>query len=116
VAGLGLALALAVALGVAQLIRHDSARTEGPAAVTNGAPALPAQSTAPAEVPAPVVYVAASQEQAASALRFSAEINALRAELGQPQVSVGVLIAETGSTPALEALPGAPGTRYFDHR
>ena len=65
---------------------------------------------------APVVYIAATQEQAADLLRFSRELNALRVELGQPQVSVGVLVVGTERPLALDGLPGAPGTQFFDLR
>ena len=68
------------------------------------------------EAPAPVVYIAATREQAAYALERSGEINDLRATLGLPQESVNVLVLGTDSALTLDALPGAPGTRYFDLR
>ena len=115
VAGLGLALALAIAIGLARLGGGDAARTMSPTAVPDADHTLATPGTARLEAP-PVVYIIATQEQAAFVRQFSAEINALRAELGQPQVPVGVLVVEPGTTLALDGLPAAPGTRYYDLR
>lgn len=118
IAGLSLALplALAVAIGLVQISGNDAAGTAEPTAVAEAHHALVAEGAALAEAPRRVVYIVETQEQADHALRFIAEMNALRAELGQPQVSVGVLVAGTESTMALDGLPGAPDTRFFDLR
>lgn len=116
VAGLSLALALTAGIGLAQLKGDDSARSTERAAVSDAQPALPAQGAALGGAQRHVVYIAETEEQAAYALRFSAEINALRAGLGQPLVSVGALVVGPDGTLALDGLPGTPGTRYFDLR
>ncbi len=64
----------------------------------------------------PVVYIAGSREQAEFVARWSAELNALRADLGQQPVSVGVLVAGTDGADLRDRLPGAPGTLVFDLR
>jgi hypothetical protein len=116
IAGLGLALALTAGIGLAHFKGDDSARTTEQAAASEAQPALSAKDAALDGAQRHVVYIASSEEQAAHALRFSAEINALRAELGQPLVSVGALVVGPDSTLALEGLPGTPGTRFFDLR
>jgi hypothetical protein len=118
IAGLSLALPLALvaAIGVTQITGPEAARTAEPVVVSEAQQALPAQRAALMAAPQQLVYIAATQEQAAYALRFSAEINALRTELGQPQVPVGALVVGTDGAMALEGLPGAPGTRYLDLR
>jgi hypothetical protein len=115
-AGLSLALALAVAIGVARITGHDSTRTEGTTAAPEAGLDRPAQSAALTEAPAPILYIAATQAQAAFVLERSAEVNALRALLGQPQVSVGAVVLEAGRMPALDGLPAAPGLRVIDLR
>ena len=112
-AGALLALIAAAGIGAWQMSRDG-----GTSVVEQQAPSIPvpAERAALAEAAGPVVYIAATQEQAADLLRFSGELNALRTELGQPQVSVGVLVVEPHTALALDALPSAPGTRVFDLR
>ena len=111
--GAALALMVAASLGTWLMGRAGDPRVgEQPAA----SPPVPAAPAVRAEASPPVVYLVATPEQAAYALRFSADINALRAELGQPQESVGALVVGPDLTLALDALPGAPGTRYYDLR
>jgi hypothetical protein len=116
VAGLSLALALAVGVGLARISGDDSARTTERTAVSEAQPALPTEGTALGGAQRQIVYIAETQDQVVHALRFSAEINALRADLGQPLVSVSVLVAGSEGAMALEGLPGTPGTRFFDLR
>jgi hypothetical protein len=116
IAGLSLAIGLTAVVGLAQIRDDGAVRTTERTAVSEAPPALPAQGAALGGTPRHVVYIAATEEQAAHALRFSAEINTLRAELGQPLVSVGALVVRPDSTLARDGLPGTPGTRYFDLR
>jgi hypothetical protein len=113
-----LALALSAGLGLAQLTRDEATPTSARATFSDAHAVSPAQTQARAEAPQQVlyIYVAGTEEQAAQVRQFSAELNALRAELGQPSVSVGVLVAGPESAWALEGLAGTPGTRFFDLR
>jgi hypothetical protein len=115
VAGIGLALALAAAIGVAKLTGNESARTAGTTAAAEAEHVRPARSAGLTEAP-PILYIAATQEQAAFVLERSAEVNALRTALGQPEVSVAAVVVVAGAVPALDGMPVEPGLRVIDLR
>ena len=112
-AGAVLALTAAAGIGAWQLGRDGTTSVGEQQAASPPVPAAPA---ARAEASPPVVYIAATREQAAELRRMSGEFNTLRAQLGQPEVPVGVLVLEPGATPTRDSLPGAPDTRYYDLR
>ena len=107
VRALGLTLltaGVAATLGVVLLSRDAAPPADGPAradrrAALRASPGsdarAPAPALVPADPPAPVIYVVASEEQAASVLAGLREADAIRVWLGEPPLSEQVVVVRS---------------------